>query len=554
MIPGPKTMNTPIEPADAARPLSRPVPVDAMSRFADIAPGRRRRTRSIGWKTGVVAALAATVAGAAWWAAPAQAPGPRVTATVARSELAITVTERGDLESSKTVDVRCEVEGEQIKIVQVLPEGTRVADGDVVLHFDTDKLSRSYAEQEVKWRSADAKARAAKEDLEVQRNKAASEVAKARLALLLADIDLDKYLNGDYQQERRTIQGDMLIAEEELKRARVRRDDSERLQRKGYVSASEVDADGLAVIKSQNTLDVAREKLRMLEDFTRKRQEAELKANAEEARRELDRTTRSQQSSIAKAQGDYEVAEVTASLEKAQLDKLHLQLDRCVVRAPQDGIVVYAKDRPWDRASRIEAGGVVHFQQVLFSLPDLGRMQVKVKVHESAIKKIAPDQHVEVRVDAYSDRVLDGVVDSVATLADSQGWFDQRGVKEYVTIVKIEELPDDAGLKPGMTAEIRVLIDRLTDVLVVPVEAVAEDAGEHSSFVVAPGGVERRPVVVGESNERFVEIREGLREGEQVALDARARLEALGERAKANGLAARSEPVRPAVGASHAGW
>src|SRR3989304_3494917 len=65
---------------------------------------------------------------------------PEITATVVRAELPITVTERGELESSKTVDVRCEVEGEQLKIVEIVPEGTRVREGELGIRFDTYTL------------------------------------------------------------------------------------------------------------------------------------------------------------------------------------------------------------------------------------------------------------------------------------------------------------------------------------------------------------------------------------------------------------------------------
>jgi RND family efflux transporter MFP subunit len=479
-------------------------------------------------------AVAVVAAGASYWGLRKDGTKPdvpQITAPVQRAELLITVTERGELESSKTVDVRCEVEGEQIKIVEIIPEGTRVREGDVVLRFDTDKLSRSFAEQEVKWRTADAKAKAAAEDLEVAKNKAASEIAKAKLTLKLAQIDLQKYLEGDYLQEKRGIEGEILIAQEELKRARDRVMYSERLHRKGYISAVGVEADRMAETKAKNTLDVAQEKLRVLETFTRERKEAELRANAEEAARELERVTRSQQSTLAKGESDWQVARDTAAIEKAQLDRLTHQLEACQVRAPRDGIVVYNKDRPWDPSARIQVGGVVHYQQRLFSIPELNEMQVKAKIHESAVKKVQAGQTVEIRVDAYRNRVLPGVVEKVATLADSRGFWDQRGIKEYETFVRLSEVPADGGLKPGMTAEVKILVHRLSNVLAVPVQAVAELGGRHYSFVVGDGTVERRVVSIGENNDQFIQITAGLAEGQRVALDARTRVEAETENA-----------------------
>jgi len=90
-----------------------------------------------------------------------------VTGTATRGVLPITVTERGEIESSKSSDARCEVEGEQIKIVSILPEGTRVTKNQEVVKFDSEKLQRSFAEQEIKWKQAVGKAGAARGELEV---------------------------------------------------------------------------------------------------------------------------------------------------------------------------------------------------------------------------------------------------------------------------------------------------------------------------------------------------------------------------------------------------
>lgn len=503
-------------------------------------------TRSVALKLGAVVAVVALLAfGVSQWRSTEQETLPEVTATVLKAELPVTVMERGELESSKTVDVRCEVEGEQIKIVEIIPEGTRVSEGDVVIRFDTDKLSRSITEQEVKWRTADAKAKASEEDLEVAKNQAASEIAAAKLALKLAQIDLKKYIEGDFPQEKREIEGEVLIAEEELKRAHDRVVFSERLKRKGYLSTGEYEADKFAETKAANAVNLAKEKLRVLENFTRERTEAEMSANAEEAGREMERVTRSQTSTIAKADSDHRVAVATAAIEKAQLDRLKQMLERCTIKAPRDGIIVYAKDRPWDQTARVQVGGIVHFQQRLFSLPDLTQLQVRVRIHESAVKKLQEGQTAEIRIDAIPNRVLTGVVEKVATLADARGFWDQRGVKEYETLVRLTDVPEEGGLKPGMTAEVKILVSRLSDVLVVPVQAVAEHSGSHVAFVIRDDKLERCTVAVGENNDQFIQITSGLAAGDRVALDARARVEAAAETEKKPSENSLTKPAKP---------
>jgi HlyD family secretion protein len=147
-------------------------------------------------------------------------------------------------------------------------------------------------------------------------------------------------------------------------------------------------------------------------------------------------------------------------LEKTTLDRLKKQLDNTTVRVPQDGILVYSKERWWDESSRIRAGAVVHFRQGLFALPDLSQLQMKVKVHEAMVKKIKPGMSAEIRIDAYGGHVLRGSVENVATMASNDGFFG-GSVKEYETLVKLLDVPEDAGLKPGFTGEVKILVSNL---------------------------------------------------------------------------------------------
>jgi RND family efflux transporter MFP subunit len=199
-------------------------------------------------------------------------------------------------------------------------------------------------------------------------------------------------------------------------------------------------------------------------------------------------------------------------------------MEKTVIKAEQDGIVAYSNDRYWDPASQIREGATVYSRQRIFSLPDMTRMQVKVQIHESLIKKIKAGQKAEVRVDAFPNVVFVGTVKSVSQLADSDSSWRSGGIKQYTTIVTIDDIMS-LELKPGMTAEARILVGDLKNVLVVPVAAVAEHKGEFFAFVEEPGdgGIKRRKVKIGENNEKLVEVLDGLKDGDVVALDAHAR-------------------------------
>ena len=150
------------------------------------------------------------------------------------------------------------------------------------------------------------------------------------------------------------------------------------------------------------------------------------------------------------------------------------------------------------------------------------KMQVKLNIHESLIKKIKVGQKAEIRIESFPSIVFEGTVTSVSQLADSTRPWMTGGVKQYPTVVKLDDLKSQE-IKPGMTAEAKVLVGELADVLVVPVQAVAEHKGEFFAFVEKSGQVKLQKVKIGENNETHVQVLEGLAEGEQVALDARLR-------------------------------
>jgi RND family efflux transporter MFP subunit len=396
----------------------------------------------------------------------------------------------------------------------------------VVVKFDAEQLTKQFAEQEIKSKQADGKAKVAKSKLDQAKNKAEGDIAKAKLDLTIAELDREKYLKSDYEVEVNKKKGAIALAKRDLEEAQEKVRYYRNFVKKGFGTPEQLRLREAEVMKDEYALKTGEEEFQGLITYTRKKEETERTAKAEDAKRALARATSTGDAAIAEAQSDLEAAEVTANLEKSSLDRAKRQLDRCILKAPQDGILVYAKDRPWDPNSRIQAGAMVFYQQNIFSLPDLANMQVKVKIHESMIKKIKAGQKAEIQLDALPNKVLHGTVIDVATLADNRGFWDERGVKEYVTTVRIDDLPGDAGLKPGMTAEVKILVAELPGVLLVPVQAVAQQDGKHYAYVVGPSGVEKREVSVGENNEKLVEIKSGLSEGEQVALDTRARLAA----------------------------
>ncbi len=439
-----------------------------------------------------------------------------------RGTLRVTVTERGNLESQKTVDGTCELNGYQNKIIFIVDEGTLVSKGDIVVRFDSAEIDKEYAAQEIQVNEAKSKVETTLQEIEVQKNLGESEIATAELELALADLDLEKYEKGDYIVQENDLRGKMALAEVELEKSREAYENFKILVKKGFREPEQLRAMKQQVDYAEYNLKRDENTLMVLEKFDYNRKITEFKAKAKEAVRKVARSKADARAKSTRAKGEHESAKATLVLEQQRLTEHNEQKGKCEILAEQAGVVAYANEDWYDSSRRIREGAVVYRRQKIFSLPDMSTMQVKVNVHESVVKKVLPKQKATVRIDAFAGLVLTGTVDHVAPLADSSRSWVSGGVKEYTTIVKLDDLPD-VEIKPGMTAEVEILVSKQTDVLAVPVQSVTEHNHEHFVYVKTEQGFGRAMVKIGESNHKMVEIVSGIEPGTTVALDARSR-------------------------------
>jgi multidrug efflux pump subunit AcrA (membrane-fusion protein) len=396
--------------------------------------------------------------------------------------LPITVSDKGSLESSKNQDVLCQVEG-STTIIMILPEGTRVKKGELVCELDSASLNDQLTNQKIATQGAEAS------------------YQNARLTREVAEIAVKEYEEGIYLQDKATIQGEIKLADSDLYRASDRVDWANRMYEKGYVSKAQKVSEELNYQKAKFALEQAQSKLHVLEEYTKGKTIKELRSEVE------------------KALSDELAKKQTFQLEKDKEAKLVRQIANCKLFAPGDGIVVYANDPMRSFGSnqpQIEEGATVRERQKIFSLPDISRMQVNTKVHESKIDKLLTGMKAKIRVDAFADTELDGTVVDVAPMADPTSFF-SSDIKVYTTKVKIDNpLP---GLRPGMNAEVTILVDRKENVLSVPVEAVLEYSGRDHLAVRTPSGYEHLEVELGATNDKFVEVTKGITAGMTIAMN-----------------------------------
>jgi RND family efflux transporter MFP subunit len=427
-------------------------------------------------------AIAYAAARAFLWAG--ESPSSAVlTYTVEPTDLLISVTEDGNVESGSNVELKCQVAGGS-SILSIVEDGKQVKKDDPLVVLDSSQIEDQINQQKITY------------------EKARSAMIQAEKDHQVAQISVKEYLEGTYKKEIQDAEAQITISLENLRTAENVLEYSQRMFRKGYIGALELESQEFAVQRAQLELDSANTSKEVLVNFTKLKMVEELESQLETARARM------------------ESEKAAFALEESRLERLQKQLDNCKIIAPQDGMVVYANEMGsrfrGGQSVTIEEGAMVRERQTIVRLPDLAQMQVKVNVHESKVEQIERGMRARVRI---LERDLSGTVTSVASQPESTSFF-QASVKEYATTVRIDGQPE--GLRPGMTAEVEIRVADLKDVLALPVAAIVEQRGRFYCWVETPDEMQRRSLTLGHSNDEFVEIRDGVSAGEKVVLNPRA--------------------------------
>lgn len=435
--------------------------------------------------------------------------------TVKRSDFLISIVEGGTIKSVREQSVRNEMEG-TARIISIVPEGVTVKRGDMLVELDSSDLRERVTQQEVTLQNSQFAFVQAKEGVAIQRSLAESNIKDAELKVEFAKSDLEKYKEGDYPQQTNVVSAKIKIAGEELARAKDRLNWTKELAGKGYATKSELEADQLAVQRKEIELGQTSEDLRLLDKYDFPKRLRLLQSNVEQATKELERLQARVASQMAQADADLESRQKTLNLQQERLTQLKEQLELTKIYAPDDGLVIYASSLNPGNGVLIEEGATVRQRQELIKLPDVSQMMIEVRVHESHVQKIRPGLDSWITIDSIPDRQFRGSVRKVGVLPDSNSRWSNPNLKVYATEVLIEDqLPD---IKPGVSGRAEIIITNLTSVLTVPIQAVTTVRGKQVCLVKRGSGTEPVPVEVGMFNDRLIEVKSGLAEGDQVLL------------------------------------
>lgn len=438
---------------------------------------------------------------------------------VQRGPLTISVTSGGSIQSRDKIIIASELEGNNT-VIWVIPEGTNVQSGDLLLEFDSSDLVEKRKEQEITVANTEANKIISEEKLGITEGDCEAAILDREVDLMLANMALEKYEKGDFPQQLRQHEADIALADEELKRAAEKLEWSQRLAKEDFLTRTELQADELAMQRCELNLEMAKIKMNVLTNFTVLQQRSTLESSKRRADRALTRTTWQNKASL--RQVETELRARTRERDRAtnRLEELNFQISKSKIYAPTNGMVLYAStvqisQRKW-WIKPLEAGSTAVERQELIYIPIESGMVVEVMVPEASLNKVANGMPARVKIDAFPGRVFEGRLVKIGILPDGQSAQLNPDLKLYKCEIECDF--KDVIIRPGMSCDVELVKETYEDVIYVPVQCVVRVDGTPRVYV--SDGIEWTPrtVRVGLDNNRMIHILEGLKAGEEIML------------------------------------
>lgn len=460
----------------------------------------------------VIAVLGLLTAYNWWLAQPIRQVAEEQLSPVARGAIRQVVRAYGQIAAPDPVVVNPALSG-RVREVRV-QEGDIVRAGDILAQLETDDLEAAVRQAEMAFRTAEAqlvRTRAGATPEYIRVLEAGVAVAQARLLTAQAAVDgarayLAGVRKGPTTEEIAIAERRVEEAKNALWGAQAQRDAICGRVRDGAGQA-ECDGAQASALRAEENVRIAELQLQQLktgvDETTILSAQSQLnaalgqvktaEAQVAQAEAELERAK------AGPTKEEIAVAEAQVAAARVALEEAQRRLAGATIIAPVDGTVI-----------RVNAsvGQAVSVATPIATLQDLNALYVKALVNELYIPQVQLGQRALVRLEADPSRILEGTVRQISPLPSLTA-----GLANYDVHIEIPSLEE---LRAGMTAELQIIAAEKADALLIPREALVFEGTSWAVRVLRQGGIAVVPVETGLRQGRWVEVINGLQEGERV--------------------------------------
>jgi RND family efflux transporter MFP subunit len=440
---------------------------------------------------------------------------------VVRGDLTITVSGSGNVKASREARLSF---GSGGRVAQILvKEGDWVSQGEVLAKLDTKSLELAKTQAEVALSQAEvalSQAKLTQQTAEFELETTLDKKDSLELALLNAQIALktakynldvakDVYRWPEVEEAQAEVDKAKSLVQYAIDGLANATTDAERATWSNFLARAQANLDAVeAKLKAQlagyDTEEVAIKKMEVqAAEMAVAQAQKNLDQLAEEiALKEL--KVEAAKLSVAQAQHSVELAQ--KSLEEAQR-----QLDEAVLTAPFAGVIagVYVKEGDLIPTPTMAPKPIIY-------LIDPAQMELIIELDEIDVPEVKLGQEAVISIDALPDKEFIGKITAIFPLPIEEG-----GVVLYNVKINFD-VSEHSPVKIGMSATADIIIDKRSNVLLVPDRAIQKDSqGNPVVKVMINGQIQERQVVTGISDGLKTEILSGLREGEVVVIETK---------------------------------
>lgn len=434
-------------------------------------------------------------------------------AKVEKRDFELKLIERGGLEALRFVQIKSPILSNMAKIIEMLPEGSVVKNGDIVARFDTKAFLDEVSKWEHKIDITNSNLIKATKEIEIHKTQSIDGIEKLKKSIEIAKINLDNIKNGKGVVKFNELKQRVLQEKRKVELAKDELKDYDSLYKKGYISKRERDVIEDKLKMSEENLFIAKDRF---ENYKKYEWSKEIKEYSIRLK-ELDESL---QSKIIEDSFKLENKKVELTKERSllayyqnELKKARIDILNCNIKAPIDGVLLYNKIPKNGKVSKVEIGDSIWQNQSFMQIPDTSKMIVKTKIREVDLRFIKVGLRANIILDSYPNRVFSGKIDYIDTIAKKDR--DSVNIKYFDTIIKVDN--EDKLLRSGMSTRIEIIYDEIKNAISIPASAIHY---ENSKVYVLtnPQNPTKKYIEIDKVADEFISIKKGLSENQEVLI------------------------------------
>lgn len=432
-----------------------------------------------------------------------------------RRALIVDIKTVGELEAARSTIIASSIKGDLGKIIDLIPDGITVVPGQVLVKMDPTPFEEKLQKLQAQIKEQEAHLLTLDQTLQWEESQAEHESKTVAYEIETAELEIEKIIHGDGPQETSRLKGALQKAWLKYEELNSYSKDLIALQEQGFLNPAELRQAQKKLEEEREAYEVSKLQYDSYVNHVYPMLIKKAETNLKRAKIKQEETFRT---------GIYKVAKAKAILQQAfqllgdynyQLEEGSKELAQTQILAPAPGMVVHREEYRSGQKRKPRVGDILVKNQPLMDLPDLSSMVVKTRVREIDLFKIDVGKKATIEVDAYPQLTFSGTISLIGVLALAD--MGRMSEEKYFE-VRIALNDADPRLRPGMTTRVTLHAQREDNALSVPLHGVFGEKKNHYCYVDTGSGYEKRKVRTGINNEHWMQILDGIQEGEGVCL------------------------------------